>query len=53
MQAKEIMNLSLEIENGKKKRQKVQENMAIRSLFDNLPDEMVLTILSYGEMEDI
>ena len=53
MQAKEIMNLSLEMENGKKKRQKVQENMAIRSLFDNLPDEMVLTILSYGEMVDI
>ena len=27
--------------------------MSIRSLFDKLPDEMVLTILSYGEMEDI
>ena len=55
MQAKEIIHKSkaLEMESGKDKRQKVQDVMSIRSLFDKLPDEMVLTILSYGEMEDI
>ena len=35
------------------KRQKVQNVMPIRSLFDKLPVEMVLTILSYNDMEDI
>ena len=37
----------------KEKRQKVQDSMQERSLFDKLPDEMVLTILSYNAMEDI
>ena len=35
------------------KRQKVQNNRLRQLLFGRLPDEMVLTILSYGEMEDI
>ena len=34
------------------KKQKV-ESTTMRSLFSKLPDEMVLTILSYGTMEDI
>ena len=34
------------------KRQKV-ESMSRQSLFRDLPDEMVLNILSYGKMEDI
>ena len=33
------------------KKQKVE--ITISSLFGELPDEMVLTILSYGEMDDI
>ena len=33
------------------KKQKVE--ITISSLFGELPDEMVLTILSYGEMNDI
>ena len=44
---------ALEMENGKEKRQKVQNIMSRRSLFEKLPDEMVLTILSYGDMKDI
>ena len=53
MQAKEIMNKSLEMKSGKENKQKVQSIIQRRSLFDKLPDEMVLTILSYNDMEDI
>ena len=39
---------------GMNKKQKVQSSSTTRqSLFGKLPDEMVLTILAYGEMEDI
>ena len=44
MEANEIKNVS--------KKQKVQSVLR-RSLFNKLPEEMVLTILSYGTMEDI
>ena len=50
---KKIKSKALKIESGKEKRRRVQNIMPIRSLFDKLPDEMVLTILSYGEMVDI
>ena len=35
------------------KRQKVDMTISRQSLLSKLPDEMFLTILSYGEMEDI
>ena len=38
---------------GMRKRRKVQCHTKRSSLFDFFPDEMVLTILSYGTMEDI
>ena len=41
-----------EITNGAK-RQKVQSSISRQSLFGKLPDEMVLTVLSYGEIKDI
>ena len=37
----------------KTKKQKIESCISRQSLFGKLPDEMVLTILSYGEMVDI
>ena len=52
-QEKNMKKESRACEMNIKMSQKVERNIAGQSFFGKLPDEMVLTILSYGEMEDI
>ena len=54
MQAREMTSNAHEMKIGITKKRKVQHDMKQQSLlFGELPDEMVMNILSYGDMDDI